>query len=112
MKLIANKRNLKKYAKILLGNEYTKELEDKLIKTCTEKNVYHYWTEDTHKSFAEYKWLSEINSILKMYGVESLAPDVNLYYCNSGDTYNLTIYHFNDKLYIGDWGSIAEKYIK
>ena len=112
MKLRANKKNIKLYAKDLLGVEYTPEKEKELINLCTKKSVYDYWDGHCHKSFGVSNYMSAIDKLIGTYGVESLYPEVDLEYCNAGDTYNITLYYFNDKLYIGDWGSIAEQYIK
>ena len=108
MKLRANKQNIELYAKELLGVEYTQEQEQKLIDLCTKKTVYDFWDGDCHKSFGIRDYLQEIDKVLNTFGVESLYPEIDLDYCNAGDTYAITIYYYNDKLYIGDWGSIVE----
>lgn len=110
MKIRANRVNLKKHARELLGNEYSPEAEKELIRLCTKRSTEDYRFYRDHISFAIVAWLSEIDKVLHTYGVESLFPEVNLDYCNMGDTYAMTIYHYQDKLWIGDWGSIVEEH--
>jgi hypothetical protein len=62
--------------------------------------------------------LHAIDEVMGTYGVEGLGPGRSgdyappYEYLNAGDTYATTlIYHRNtDNLFIGDWGSIAEKH--
>jgi len=111
VRIRANRKNLKQYAKELLGKEYTPEAEKKLIDLCTKKTVVDYVDGCEHPSFAVVRWMVEIDELLHTYGVESLYPDVDLDYCNAGDTYALTILYYKDKLWIGDWGCVAEEFI-
>ena len=111
MLLVANRKNLKQYAKTLLGNFYTEQREKDLIEVCTKENYTLYvnnpWED---KSFGINAYMDNIDKILGTFGVENCYPDIpNLYYCNKGDTYSITILHYNNILYIGDWGSIVEK---
>lgn len=109
MKSRANKANLKLYAKQLLGVNYTPENERKLINLCVKQSPEYKKGE--HKSFAINDYLQKINDLIGCFGVESLYPDIDLEYCNAGDTYAITIFWYNDKLWIGDWGSVAERFI-
>ena len=112
MFLRANRNNLRKYAKEILGVEYTPKKERELIDICTKDNYINYIEGGEHVSFAIVKYMEKINNIIGTFGVESCFPEIpDLYYCNSGDTYNITILHYKGKLYIGDWGSVAEKYL-
>jgi hypothetical protein len=112
MFLTANKTNLKKYAKIILDKEYTEQKEKELINLCCKKSIADYHDGYSHISFAIRDYLEDINKIMNAYGVESLYNDgIDLDYVNTGDTYNITIFYYKDKLRIGDWGSIAEKYL-
>lgn len=112
MYLRANRENLKKYGRELLGVDYSPEKERELINLCTKKDFTDYYQGREHKSFPIARHLEDINHVLGTFGVESCYPDIpELHYCNSGDTYNITILYYKDKLYIGDWGSIAEKYL-
>jgi len=109
MLLIANKKNLKQYAKDLLGNEYTEQKEKELIEVCTKKTIEDYHSRGVHISFAIRDWLENINKVLCTFGVESSYPEYeDLQYCNIGDTYALTILYYKGKLRIGDWDTIAE----
>jgi len=110
MFLRANKKNLKEYAKEVLGVEYTPKKERELIDICTKDNYTNYIEGREHRSFAIVKYMEKINDIIGTFGVENGFPEIpDLYYCNNGDTYNITILHYKGKLYIGDWGSVAEK---
>jgi len=109
MLLVANRKNLKEYAKTLLDNKYTEQKEKELIEVCTIKTVDYYHTGGQHISFAIRDWLEDINKILCTHGVESGYPDYeDLQYCNTGDTYALTILYYKGRLRIGDCGTIAE----
>lgn len=112
--MIANKVNLKKCAKQLLGVDYTPEQEKVLIDMCTKNSPYlihrEYQHIDKHMSASVYDYMSQIDKIVHGYGVESLYPDINLTYVNMGDTYALTLYWYNGKLHIGCWGDIAENH--
>ena len=112
MFLRANRKNLKECAKEILGVEYTPKKERELIDICTKDNYTNYIEGREHRSFAIVKYMEKINDIIGTFGVESCFPEIpDLYYCNSGDTYNITILYYKGKLYIGDWGSVAEKYL-
>ena len=110
MLLIANKKNLKQYAKDLLGNEYTEQKEKELIEVCTKDSYTNYLKSGTHESFAIEIYMGKIDKILCTFGVESGYPEIpSLEYCNTGEMYNITLLHYKGKLYIGDVGSIMEK---
>jgi len=111
MLLVANRKNLKQYAKDILDNGYTPEKERELINICTKDNYVNYLNSPSEDdSFGITRYLEKINILLNTYGVESCYPDIpSLYYCNAGNSYNTTILHYKGKLYIGDWGSIVEK---
>jgi len=42
---------------------------------------------------------------------ESMHDSPILTYCNTGDTYALTLLKYRGRWQVGDWGSIAEKYL-
>lgn len=90
--VVANKQNIKKYAKELLGNEYSEHREIMLL-NCTD--------------------LAQFNVALKGYGVEGTysrkKPELSFEYVNMGDSYILTILKFKGKLRIGCWAEIVEK---
>ena len=109
MLVVANRKNLKQYSKQLLGNNYTEEKEKELINLCTKKTVNDYHDGYSHKSFAIRDWLTEIDNVIGSFGVGSLYPDVDCQYCNTGDTYAITILYFEEKLRIGDWGTLYEE---
>lgn len=110
--LVANKNNIKRYARGLFGNEYSAEKEKELITFITKKSIKDYESKDYHKSFAIVFYLEEINKILNTFGVESFIfkDNESIEYCNAGDIYNLTIYFYKDKLRIGNIGTIMEKH--
>jgi hypothetical protein len=62
--------------------------------------------------------LDAINNILDAHGVEGLGPDLHgptappYEYINMGDTYAATLIYkrSGDRLFIGSWGDIVEKY--
>ena len=110
MLLKANKVNIKKHIKELLGFEYTPEKEKELIEICTNDNHENYLEPGVHESFAIETYMDKIDKILNTYGVESGYPDIpSLEYCNTGEMYNITLLHYKGKLYIGDVGSLMEK---
>lgn len=89
--LVANTTNLKKYAKELLGVEYTPERAKALLK-CTN--------------------IAQFNEVLKTHGVEGYyctrKPELSFMYCNMGDPYIRTILEFKGKLRIGTYAEIVE----
>lgn len=93
--VVANKVNLKKNAKQLLGNNYSPQREIMLL-NCS--NLYQF------------------NQVLKGFGVEgqycSKKSELSFEYVNMGDAYTLTILNFKGKIRIGCWADIAEKYSK
>lgn len=93
--LVANKQNLKKCAKQLLGQEYSLQREIMLLNATN---------------------LAQFNVALKGYGVEGVycnkKPDLSFEYVNMGDGYTLTILNFRGKLRIGTWAEIVEKNMK
>ena len=87
---IANKQNLKKYSKDLLGNIYTVEKEKELLKCET---------------------LTDFNKVLEGFGIESVASISHKHdfeYVNMGDSYNYTICDYKGRLRITTWGDIVE----
>lgn len=109
---IANRKNLKTYARELLGNEYCPETEKALIQEC----LYGFERETGHISHSHARHLERINKILNNYGVEGILEEtdkgtIDIQYCNAGDTYALTLLYHKGKLKIGDWGTIVERYI-
>ena len=90
--VVANKQNLKKYAKALLGNEYSPHRELMLLNSSN---------------------LGQFNVALKGFGVEGCyckkKPELSFEYINMGDSYTLTILMFKNKLRIGTWAEIVEK---
>jgi hypothetical protein len=79
-----------------------------LIDICTKKSVSDYHNKGDHISFGIRDYLQEINNIICTFGVESLHPEIDIQYCNTGDMYAITIYYYNNKLRIGDIGTILE----
>jgi hypothetical protein len=110
---IANRKNLKAFSKQLLGNEYSPEKEKELINACLEKR--HRLYPHHHISHERAAHLEKIDKILGNYGVEGIletsekGEEIDIQYSNAGDTYNLTILYYKDRLFIGDWGSIVEE---
>jgi len=107
MLLRANRINLKKHAQALLGNEYSEEKAKELIKVCltgferTYGHISHDWA--AH--------LEKVDKILGTHGVEGIREHgQEIEYCNTGESYALTVMYHNGKLKLGDWGSIVEKY--
>lgn len=90
--VVANKVNLKKNARQLLGADYSQNSE-RLLLQCTT--------------------LNEFNQVLHGFGVEgqycNVKPDLSFRYVNTGDGYNLTIIEFRGRLHIGCWAEIVEK---
>ena len=93
--VVANKQNIKKYAKELLGNEYSQQREMMLL-NCSN--------------------LSDFNSVLKGYGVENAPcrkkPELSFSYVNMGDAYTMTVLLFKGKIRIGCWADIVDKNMK
>lgn len=120
MNIACNRPNLKKHAKALLGNEWTEETEAQLIKECLTGFV----REPGHISHSQSNHLERVDKILGTCGVEGMllgadGEDVSgtcdpsqvewdIHYCNTGDSYALTVMYVNGSLRIGDWGSIVE----
>lgn len=121
MKLTANRKNLRKYAKDLLGNECTPEKEAELINECMTGFV----REPGHISHSRFAHINRIDSILGNHGVEGMLLDkhgedccgdcserrvaLDVCYSNTGDTYGMTVMYVNGKLCIGDWGGLVER---
>lgn len=127
MKIAANRSNLKKHARALLGNNYSPESEKALIAECTRGFV-----RDTtpggrpfgHISHDRAAHLDRIGKILGTYGTEGMllgkggedlsgtcsmqGVRLDCQYCNAGDSYAMTVLYVNGKLCIGDWGSLVE----
>jgi len=120
MNIACNRPNLKKHAKALLGNEWTEETEAQLIREC----LTGFQRERGHISHSQSNHLERVDKILGTCGVEGMLLGVDgedvsgtcdpsqvewdIFYCNTGDTYALTIMYVNGSLRIGDWGSIVE----
>lgn len=128
MKLAANRSNLKKHARALLGNNYSPEAEKALIAECTRgfvRDTTRGWRPFVHISHDRAAHLDRIGKILGTYGTEGMLlgkggedlsgtcsmQEVRLdcQYCNTGDSYAMTILYCNGKLCIGDWGSLVER---
>ncbi len=117
----ANARNLKIHAADLLGNDYTPEADRALRRAVLTGFV----RTSGHISHDHAAHLDRIGAILKTYGTEGMLLDRHgedrsgdcsmrdvrhdVQYCNTGDTYAITILYYNGRLMIGDWGSIAER---
>ncbi len=87
---VANKTNLKKYGKELLGKDYN---EDKL------------------KELLRCRTLEDFNNVLNAFGVgyaRSNSSENNFEYVNVGDSYVLTIVDYRGKLRITTIGDIIE----
>ena len=117
----ATRDNLKAHAKELLGNLWSPEQESELIREAlTGLDA----TGAGHISHAQADHLERLNVILGTFGVEGIfewktggsvdalnydVDDViDVQYCNTGDTYALTLLYWRERLWIGDWGSIVE----
>lgn len=88
--LVANKQNLKKYAKDLLNVWYDKESEKQLLKCKT---------------------LEDFNKVMNGFGIEyatSISGKNDFEYVNTGDSYNYTICDYKGRLRITTWGDIVE----
>ena len=88
--LVANKQNLKKYAKDLLGVWHDKKSEKQLLKCET---------------------LEDFNKVMHGFGIEevlSISHENDFEYVNMGDSYNYTICDYKGKLRITTWGDIVE----
>lgn len=128
MKLAANRKNLKAHAKALLGNNYLPERETALIKECLDgfvRDTLPSGRPACHISHDHRAHLERIDKILGTYGVEGMILDrhgndlsgtcsesgvaLDCQYCNTGDSYGLTILYVNGKLCIGDWWSLVER---
>jgi hypothetical protein len=117
----ANKRNLTKCAKQLLGNEWSIGTQAALIAEC----LTGYIKNPGHKSHNRAAHLERIDSIMRGYGVESMLLDshgedmssscsmrdvvCDIQYVNQGDTYATTIMYYNGNLVIGCLGNIVER---
>ena len=89
----ANKQNIKKYAKQLFGDDYSEPKVNNLINVCLNgfERTYGHISHD----YAAH--LEQIDQILPTFGVESIMkPDIH--YCNTGDSYGLTIMYYRGKL--------------
>lgn len=120
MRIACNRNNLKKHARALLGNEYSEEKEKELMRECLQG----FERTHGHISHDYAKHLDRIGKILGTHGTEGGLYDKHgndlggtcsmqgvkhdLQYCNTGETYAITIMYYNGKLSIGDWGSIFE----
>lgn len=113
---VANRENLKEYAKTILDKNYTKDNERQLINICTKRNKIEGHPVNEHGSFAVVRLLQKIGKLIGTYGVESIDMEQSLgkrlssdekyaYYCNAGDVYLATIMFYRGKFRIG---SIAE----
>jgi hypothetical protein len=121
VKLKANLANLNKYARELLGNEWTEERQALLVNEC----IKGFARGHGHVSHDRQAHLERIDKILGTCGVEGMLLDRNgndmagecsmrdvladIQYCNAGDTYAMTVFYYNGTLCIGDWGSIVER---
>lgn len=106
MLIKANRRNLKKHAKTLLGNEYSPDTEKTLIKEALTGFVRTYG----HISHDRGDHLERLDKILKTHGVEGVLDNrVDIQYCNTGDTYAMTLLYWENDLWLGDWGTIIEE---
>lgn len=98
MYAMANEKNLRKYAG-MLGISRATRLE---IASVLRR-----------REITPYQRLLTVDDLLPgSYGVESLYPEYDVTYCNTGDTYTPTIYWEGrtEKFVIGDWGSLLEWY--
>ncbi len=121
MYLVANRKNLKAHSKRLLANSPKPEAEKELIQTA----LNGFERNSGHISHDRANHLEKLNGILGTHGVEGMLLDrqgndvsgdcsmrnvaCDIQYCNTGDTYGVTLFYFQGKLRIGDWGSIVER---
>lgn len=90
MYLVANKMNLKNFAKVLLDKNYSDDKVKELLKCKT---------------------IDDFNNVLNGFGVEyirSISGENDFEYVNVGDSYSLTIVDYKGKLRITTWGNIVE----
>lgn len=120
MKLAANRKNLKRFAKDLFRGNYTPEAEKALIQECLTGFVRDEYYRHISHDRAEH--VARIDKILGNCGVEGCLLDkcgndvsgecsdrnvhLDLEYSNTGDMYALTIGYVNGKLRIFDFGSL------
>jgi len=120
MKLAANRKNLKAHAAALLGNNHTPDTEKALLRECLTGFV----RTRGHISHDCAAHLERIDKIIGTHGVEGMLLDrhgndlsgtcsmdgvkLDCQYCNTGDSYGITILYVNGRLCIGDWGSLVE----
>jgi len=123
MKLRANRKNLNTYAKDLLGDNDCPERRKALVKECLTgfQRDPHF----CHISHDRANHIERIGKILGNCGCEGVLLDGkgndvsglccdsavrhDIRYSNAGDTYAMTVFYHNGKLFIGDWGSIVER---
>ena len=113
MKLKANVKNVKTHLKSIMGNSYSPVTEIQVLNFIKTIKREDFVEGREHKSFSTTRYMEELNKLIKSYGVESLYPDwPEWFYLNFGDTYDTTfLYNYKtDTLYIGDWGSLVEKF--
>lgn len=120
MRIRANRKNLRKHARALLGNNYTPDRAVELRRECE----FGFVRGPGHISHSEAAHIGRIDKILGNHGAEGMilgedGEDVSgsccasliahdIQYSNTGDTYALTVLYYNHRLFIGDWGSIVE----
>lgn len=128
VKLAANRKNLKAHARALLGNNYSPETEKALIAECTRGFIRGTTSGGRpfgHISHDRAAHLDRIGKILGTCGTEGMllgkggedlsgtcimqGVRLDCQYCNTGDSYGMTILYVNGKLCVGDWGSLVER---
>ncbi|MBM4210776.1 MAG: hypothetical protein FJ187_09540 [Gammaproteobacteria bacterium] len=121
MKLAANRKNITTHAELLLGDNYSPERAEALVRECTQGFV----RKPGHVSHSRAAHLERIDSILGNHGVEGIllgkggedlsgtcsmqGVELDCQYSNTGDTYAPTVLYVNGRLCIGDWGSLVER---
>lgn len=125
MNLIANRQNLKKHRKLLLAGFGEAEHKEKLKRLINFCEIPLKREPGIHPSHAVAERLRDINHILQTHGVESIyqwktresvdatnadtEDIIDIQYCNTGDTYGITILFWRGRFRIGDWRSIVER---
>jgi hypothetical protein len=108
----ANPTNLRQMkAELMKAWNITEETFKVFVSLVTKYTWEDYWDRRSHTSFAKREYMQYVNNVIKGSGVDSLYPDLpDIWYVNMGDTYATTVILKDDKLYIGTWGDVVEKY--
>ena len=79
------------------------------VKDPTEYESVSNWVRQCYNKLSRDEMIMEaINEILDGHGVEGDA-ELEYSYVNLGDTYKVTVLHYDDSFIVGSWGSLAEE---